>query len=217
MSEWIELYNGTQIHRTALIAPWVRFDDMCIVHPYAIVGRYPNRSASLARQPENTVTNVIEIGVGTTIGCHAVIYANVKIGNECLVGDGANIREGARIGNRCVIGSNVSISYNVVIGDECRFQNGTVIVGDIHIGDGCFFGVNVTTSNDRNVDLENYHFPNPPQPSLFGKKVMIGSGSNILAGCKIGDETVIGAGALVVCDIGKGEIYLSKPAKEYIK
>lgn len=215
VNDWIMLKNGTQVHKTALIASWVRFGDDCIVHPYAVVGKMPDYNRALARQ--SMAAEILIIGSRTSIGCGAVIYGGSKIGEDCLIGDGANVREGVKIGDFCVIGCHVCISYNVKIGNKCRFQNGTVIVGDIHIGDDCFFGTNVTTSNDRNVDLDNYHFPLPPQPSVFGNKIMVGSGSNILAGCKIGDGVIIGAGALVVKDIESDKRYMSEPAKEYIK
>ena len=214
-ADWRFLENRTKIHRTALIESWVKFDDDCLVHPYAIIGRHPDRSKALARNVSST--SFLTIGKNSIIGCHAIIYSDVILGNDCLVGDNANIREGSRIGNECVIGTNVSISYNVRIGNRCRFQNGCVIVGDIWIDDECFFGINVTTSNDRKVDLENYHFPMPPQPSCFGKKVMVGSGSNILAGCKIGNGVTIAAGSLIVKDVEDNKIMMNKSALEYVR
>ena len=211
--DWEKLGNGTLIHRTALIAPWVRFESGCIVYPFSVVGRLPDESKALARNSQQI--KCLKIGKNTILGCNTVIYCNVILGDDCYVGDYASIREGSRIGDMCVIGRQVTINYNVKIGNRSRFQDGTHITGDCIIGDDCFFGVDVVTSNDRNVDLEDYHFPEP-QPPIFGNKILIGSGANILAGVKIGSGSIIGAGALVVKNVGEGEKVLGPVAKSTV-
>jgi acetyltransferase-like isoleucine patch superfamily enzyme len=210
-NKWIHLSNGTVIHKTAIISPWVRFESNCLVNPYSIIGRMPDDSSSLARKPRGN--KILSIGIGSIIGCHCVIYSDVVLGNRCFIGDYASVREGTRIGDDCVIGRQVTINYNVKIGDRSRFQDGTHITGDCHIGDDCFFGVGVFTSNDRKVDLEDYHFPNPPQPCCFKDKVLVGSGANILAGVLVRSGATIGAGALVVKDVGENEVILGPVAK----
>lgn len=196
-SQWTKI-GSSFVHCTAVVEPWVKLGNDCVVHPYAVVGRLPSHSRALARRPYDI--RELEIGDRVEIGCHAVIFGGVKIGDDCLIGDFAHIREQVEIGNRCVIGRYVAISYDSRIGDDCRFQDKTVLTGIV--GKGCFFGVGVVTSNDRRIDLEDYkHEKEKIQLPVFGEKVMVGSGANILAGVKIGDRTVIGAGALIVKDI----------------
>lgn len=212
--DWEKLGNGTLIHRTALIAPWVRFENDCIVYPFSIIGRLPDKnSKALAR--DSMQIKCLKIGKNSIIGCNTIIYGDVILGDDCYVGDYASIREGSRIGDMCVIGRQVTINYNVKIGNRSRFQDGTHITGNCIIGDDCFFGVDVVTSNDRNVDLEDYHFPEP-QPPIFGNKILIGSGANILAGVKVGSGSIIGAGALVVKDVGENEKVLGPVAKSVV-
>lgn len=211
MDDWqISEISNIRIHRTAIVEPWVSLGFDSVVHPYAILGRLPDKSQALARQPEQI--KYLQLGARSVIGCHTVIYGNVELGDDCFLGDYSSIREGSRIGEKCVIGRQVSINYNVKIGNECRFQDGTHITGDTHIGNNCFFGVGVITSNDRRVDLDNYHFPNPPQPCLFGSKILVGSGANILAGVIVGDNSVIGAGAVVTRNVTKGSLVLGPAA-----
>jgi acetyltransferase-like isoleucine patch superfamily enzyme len=107
----------------------------------------------------------------------------------------------------------VTVNYNVKMGDRNRFQDGTHITGDCEIGNDCFFGVGVVTSNDRSVDLENYHFPNPPQPCTFGDKVLVGSGANILAGVKVGDRATIAAGSMVTKHVESDSLVMGQAAK----
>lgn len=209
---WGYTASGAQVHHTAVIAPWAVLGEGCVVHPFAVVGRLPDPSRALARQPEQEA--VLSIGRNTVIGCHAVVYGGVEIGEDSFLGDYASVREGTRIGARCVIGRQVTINYNVRIAGDCRFQDGTHITGDCEIGEGCFFGVGVVTSNDRNVDLEDYHFPMPPQPCLFGERVLVGSGANVLAGVRVGDRATIGAGALVTRHVPPGAIMLGPRAEQ---
>lgn len=193
----------------AWIAEWAELGADCVVHSFAVVGRMPDTSPALARQPQRSAR--LKIGNRVKIGCHAVIYGGVEIGDDTLIGDFASIREGTVIGERCVIGRYVAISYDCLIADDCRFQDHTVFIGSV--GHGSFFGVGVTTSNDRRVDLVEYHHADPAPPR-FGKRVMVGSGATILAGVTIGDDAVIGAGATVVKDVPAHTTVLGPAAKE---
>lgn len=209
--EYLELKNGTKIHKTAIVEPWVKFDNNCIIRPYAIVGRLPENSPALARQPNRNEELII--GSRTKIGCHAIIFSGSEIGNDCLIGDHSLIREGCRIGNQVMIGCHVSISYDCRIADRCRFQNSTVFHGECE--EDCFFGVGVICSSDKRIDLKNYQHLGS-RPPKFGKRVLIGSGANILPDITIGDDTVIAAGALVVKDISSQALVLGPVAKESI-
>lgn len=194
----------------ALVAPWVTLGEGVIIHPYAIVGRLPDESPALARRPLRV--RELHIGAGTVIGPFAVIYGGSRIGHDCLIGDYASVREGCVLGDRVVIGRHVTINYDCSIGDDVRFQDFTHLTGGATVGRGCFFGVNVITSNDRRVDLVDYHYPGP-NPCHFGERVMVGSGANILAGVTVGDGALIGAGALVVKDVLAGATMLGAPAQ----
>jgi acetyltransferase-like isoleucine patch superfamily enzyme len=199
-----------QISPLAYVAVWVRFGRGVVVHPFAVVGRVPDRSAALARQPAQE--EWLEIGENTVIGPHAVIYGGTKIGRDCLIGDYASVREQCVLGDRVVVGRYVSINYECEIADDVRFQDTTHLTGCAKVGKGCFFGVGVVTSNDRRVDLVDYHYPEP-QPVIFGERVMIGSGANIVAGVHVGDGALIGAGALVTKTVAPGLTVLGPRAR----
>ena len=201
--------SDLQISPLAYVAKWVRFGRGVVVHPFAVVGRVPDKSVALARQPAQD--EWLEIGDGTVIGPHAVLYSGTKIGRDCLIGDYASVREGCTLGDRVVVGRYVAINYECEIADDVRFQDTTHLTGCARVGKGCFFGVGVVTSNDRRVDLVDYHYP-IPQPVTFGERVMIGSGANIVAGVHVGDDALIGAGALVVKDVPRGALILGQPA-----
>lgn len=208
--EWTQTPSGARVHRLACVAPWVQLGEGVVIHPFAVVGRLPDQSAALARKP--TAAEWLEIEGGSVIGPHAIVYGGTRIGAGCLIGDHASVREGCDIGPGCIIGRHVTVNYNVCMDRAVRLQDFTHITGNCSIGAESFFGVGIVTSNDRRVDLDDYHFPgaNPPH---FGSRVMVGSGANVLAGVRIGDGALIGAGALVVKDVPAGGRALGKPAE----
>lgn len=208
MNGYARMDNGALIHKTAVVAHWVHLGENCVVHPFAVVGRVPSNSRSLARQP--AAARHVSIGDRTEIGCHSVVFADVDVGADCLLGDFSLVREGTVIGNLCVIGCHVSISYDCEISDRCVFQNGTVFHGAC--GPGCFFGVGVVCSSDRRIDLTDYAHRGSTPP-LFGKQVMVGSGANLVAGIKVGDNATIGSGAVVTKDVAPGATMLGPAAQ----
>lgn len=64
----------------------------------------------------------VSIGVGCTIGHHAIIHG-CTIGNNSLVGMGATVLNGARIGNNCLVGANALVTEGKV------FPDNSLIVG----------------------------------------------------------------------------------------
>lgn len=194
----------------AHVANWVVLGAGCVVHDFALVGRFPSTHHALARQPN--VTRSLTIGERVDIGPHAIIYGGTVIGNDCLIGDAASIREGVIIGSRCVIGRHVTINYDVVLEDEVRIQDGTHITGGCKIGAGTFIGVGVVTSNDRRPEIVGYEFVGV-EPPMIGRGCLIGSGACIIPGVQIGDGAVIGAGALVTKDVPAGGRVLGQPAR----
>jgi UDP-3-O-[3-hydroxymyristoyl] glucosamine N-acyltransferase len=210
-NEWRTLNNGTLIHKTAIIMPGVRFGNNCLINAYAIVGKVPNYNAALARYPN--AAKILTIGKNTIIGCHAIVYSDVVLDDDCFVGDHALIREGSRIGKKCMIGCHVSISYDCKIGDRSKFQNGTVFHGEC--GEDCFFGVGVVCSSDKRIDLNNYQHLGSHPPKI-GNRVLVGSGANLLPEIEIGDDAVIGAGSIVVKSVEAQTLILGPIGKVVI-
>lgn len=182
----------------------------CLIHPSCVVDHPPSQSVALARVP--VTTRITKIGEGTELHPFALVYRGAWIGGDCLIGSHATIREDATIGDRCVIGQYACVSYDAVLADEVRVQNGTLIADGWRIGRGTFVGVNVSTMSDRRRDVVEYEFKGS-HPSIIGERCLIGSGAVILPGLTIGDDVVIGAGALVTKDVPSGATVLGQPAR----
>lgn len=99
------------------------------------------------------------------------------------------------IGMGSVVGPNVCLKQYAMVGSNVRF------VGDDHVFDRV--GTPVIFSGR----------PALVRPTVVGHDAWIGRDCLILAGCDIGDASVVAAGAVVTKDIPKGVIVGGVPAK----
>ena len=106
-------------------------------------------------------------------------------------------------------GKNIKMGKNIFINMCCHFQDN----GGIEIGDGAMFGNNVTIATlNHDIDPKT-RFNATPKPVKIGKKVWVGSNCTILPGVSIGDNSIIGAGSVVVKSIPKNSIAVGNPAR----
>ena len=106
-------------------------------------------------------------------------------------------------------GKNIEVGEDVFINACCHFQDH----GGVRIGDGCQIGHNVVFATLN-------HFLEPEKrkmtysaPIVLGKNVWVGSNATILQGVTIGDNAVIGAGAVVTKDVPANVVVGGVPAK----
>lgn len=97
----------------------------------------------------------------------------------------------------CVIMPNVSVSSGTKFGKGCRVMVGATIGHNNTIGDYCFFAANCCTG----AYLK------------FGRAVTVSLNSCIREFTEIGDYATIGMGAVVLDNIGVGEVWVGNPAK----
>jgi acetyltransferase-like isoleucine patch superfamily enzyme len=136
--------------------------------------------------------------------------------NDCQIGENVKIIEpvnlyGCEIGNNCFIGPFVEIQKNVVIGNDTRVQSHCFICDGVTIGTHCFIGHGTTFTNDLFVDSPN--FENwIRRETTVGNDVRIGSNVTLLP-INIGDNAIIGAGAVVTKDVSANCVVAGNPAK----
>lgn len=128
---------------------------------------------------------------------------------------------GAKIGEGTVFCSNVRIKGDVRIGKFCNFNENVLIKstgkGVIRIGDYTIIAPNVVMRNANHI-FESTEKPIRYQGKdikdiVIGNDVWIASNAVILPGAKIGDGSVIGAGAIVKGIIPPYSVAMGNPAK----
>lgn len=108
------------------------------------------------------------------------------------------------------IGPFVEIQKNVIIGAGSKISSHSFICEDVKIGKNCFIGHGVMFTNDKfdSPDIKSWI----KRPTCIGNNVRIGSNATILP-INIGDNAVIGAGAVVTKDVPANSIIKGNPAK----
>lgn len=143
---------------------------------------------------------------------------NVKLGKDVKIYDFVNLY-GCSIDDGTKVGSFVEIQKNAFIGKNCKISSHTFICEGVHIEDNVFVGHNVTFINDKhpraaNVDGSMQSDADWKVVETFIKKgASIGSSSTIMCGITIGENSIVGAGAVVTKDVPPNSIAAGVPAK----
>jgi UDP-2-acetamido-3-amino-2,3-dideoxy-glucuronate N-acetyltransferase len=126
---------------------------------------------------------------------------------------------GCTIGDESSVGPFVEIQAGVIIGKRCKIQSHSFICEGVTLEDEVFVGHGVMFTNDL--------YPRSTNPdssfkegddwtlveTLVKKRAGIGSNATILAGVTIGENAIIGAGAVVTKNVPDYAIVVGVPAK----
>lgn len=147
---------------------------------------------------------------------------NVKVGEHVKIFNFVNAY-GCEIGDGSKVGSFVEIQKGVTIGKNCKISSHTFICEGVHIEDNVFIGHGVMFTNDKFPRATNLDGSLQTEEdwsiieTYIKKGVSIGSGATILCGITIGENALIGAGAVVTKDVLANSIVIGNPAKDVKK
>lgn len=140
---------------------------------------------------ERQAGNRIRVSAGATVRLERDVWLRTECGtNRITAFPGARIRVGAR---SLVNGAMIHAKRSIEIGE------------DASIG----FGVRILDADLHDLDCSH---PEQVGPVTLGDRVWIGSDALILRGVHVGDDVVIGAGAIVTHDLPSRVLALGAPA-----
>lgn len=143
---------------------------------------------------------------------------NVKLGKNVKIFDFVNLY-GCSIDDNTKIGAFVEIQKNVVIGKNCKISSHTFICEGVCIENNVFIGHNVTFINDKKPRAINNDGVLQDESdwkvlkTYVKKGASIGSSATILCGITIGENSFVGAGAVVTKDVPPNTTVVGVPAK----
>jgi UDP-3-O-[3-hydroxymyristoyl] glucosamine N-acyltransferase len=192
------------------------------VHPTATVGDSVEIGQQVSIGPNVVVGENCKIGCGTAIAANVTIYPNTRIGKDVIVhagvvigADGFGFEKdevtgewvkfpqlgGVFIEDRVEIGSNTCIDrgalVETVLGEGTKVDNLVHIAHNVRVGKRCvivanaFLGGRVTVGNDS----------------------WIGPEASVLQGLAIGENALVGMGAVVITNVEENTVVAGSPAK----
>lgn len=138
---------------------------------------------------------------------------NVVIGGGTKIWHFCHIQSGAVIGKQCSIGQNVNIANNVQVGCGCKLQNNVSLYEGVELEDYVFCGPSCVFTNDLTPRAKYPKGRAAYKKTLVRTGASIGANATIVCGHSIGKWAMIGAGAVVTCDVPDHALMLGLPAK----
>jgi sugar O-acyltransferase (sialic acid O-acetyltransferase NeuD family) len=105
--------------------------------------------------------------------------------------------------------------FGNVIGNGCNIMTGTVITNDIQIGEGCLINLNCTIGHDSIIGefVEMSPGVHVSGGCIIGRFSNLGTNATILPKVKLGENVIVGAGAVVTQDVPDNSLAVGIPAK----
>src|SRR3954454_11139987 len=146
-------------------------------------------------------------------GQHCIILDDVEIGEGTRIGNFVFIREKTIIGKGCTVGSYLDIEGDVRIGDFVSLQSGCYITRGVVIEEEVFLGPRVVTMNDRPMSYRRPSLGFDRRPPRILRAARVGGGSVLCPGVTVGENALIGAGAVVTRDVPDRMVVVGNPAR----
>ena len=200
-----------EIHPTAIVHPGTVLGEGVRVLAYAVVGKQPVLSPrSTAKREELPPTR---IGDGTVVSTGAIVFAGTTIGERAIVGDQACVRERVRLGDDVGVGRGSLIENDTTVGSMTKIQADAYITAYSTLEEHVFIAPRVVTTNDNFMGRTEQRHELVKGPTIR-RGARIGGGAILCPGVEIGEETFVGAGAVVTKDVPAGAVVVGNPARK---
>lgn len=202
---------GAVIGAFAVVHGGITVGEQARIEEHAVVGK-PELGYAVGRIYPGAGDATV-MGAGAVVRCGAIVYAGVQVGVNTMVGHHALLRSGVQVGAETQLGHHLTVERATRIGREVRCSPGSHITSSTQIADRVFLGAGIRTINDKTLTWRDPDRTPILAPPWFDTGAKVGSGSTVLAGVRIGEHALIGAGSLVTRDIPAGALAYGHPAR----
>lgn len=151
------------------------------------------------------------IGVDAVVRPFTTIYAGSTFGDRLQTGQCVSVREDNLFGDDVSLGTVVRMECGNRIGDHVRIHS-SCTMEYVTIEDDVFIGPNVVFAGDPHpMNCPRYN--ECKGGAVVRRLARIGAMCMIMPGVEIGEDSLIGAGSLVVHDVPAGMVVAGNPAK----
>lgn len=143
-----------------------------------------------------------DVKMGKDVRLHSFVNLyGCEIGDECSIGTFVEIQKGVRLGKRVKVQSHTFICEGVDIADEVFVGHGVMFINDRY--------PRATTKEGEMKDEDDWSL----ERTVVELRASIGSNATIMCGVKIGEDAVVGAGAVVTKDVPSRAVVVGNPAR----
>lgn len=203
IEDHVTIGANTYIDSNTVIRSGVTIGRDSFVGSNCIVGEYWMDFCLDRQSHEHPLT----IGEKALIRSGSILYAGSEIGDDFQTGHQVTIREKAQIGHHVSVGTLSDIQGNCKIGNYVRLHSNVHIGQLSQVDDFVWIFPYVVLTND----------PNPPSDNFEGVHVhpfaIIATGSIVMPGLDIGQDCLVGAGAIVTKSVEPYAVAVGNPAK----
>ena len=144
----------------------------------------------------------------------SIIDDNVVIGKGTKIWHFCHVQSGAVIGTGCSMGQNVNISNNVKVGNGCKIQNNVSLYEGVELEDFVFCGPSCVFTNDLTPRAKYPKGHRAYRKTIVKTGASVGANATVVCGHIIGEWAMVGAGAVVTCDVPPHALMLGIPARQ---
>ncbi len=124
---------------------------------------------------------------------------------EARIEPGAIIRDQVEIGKNAVIMMGAVINIGAVVGEGSMIDMGAILGGRATVGKHCHIGAGAV--------LAGVIEPASATPVVIEDNVLVGANAVVIEGCRVGENSVVAAGAVVIEDVPANVVVAGCPAK----
>lgn len=181
----------------------VRIGKNADIDAYCVIGKPP------VGKKDGELATII--GDNAVIRSHTVIYAGTTIGNGFQTGSFASVREDNKIGDDVSVGTAAIIEKGCVLENGVRLHSRVFLPEYATLREKAWIGPGAILTNA----------PHPLCPKAkecmrgptVEKDAKVGAGAIIMPFITIGENSLVGAGALVTKDVPRNAVVAGAPAK----
>lgn len=204
----VEIDPSAEIGANVVIHGDVKIGAGCVIKHNCVIGQAPSLSPGSSAVPQEAATTVI--GDRTVICNGAVVLNGARIGKSTIIGDYCFVREGAWIGNDTVLGRGTGVGVASRIGDRVRAQGPTGISPLMIVEDDVFISAYLAPITDNSSGRD------PAQKNgsvTLRRGCRIGANVSLMPNIEIGEEALVGAGAVVMESVEPRTKVVGAPAR----